>query len=61
MATSVLALAPLVRPAFTGATYSLSDEIIGKGFYDKFNFEAIADPTHGRVYVFFVACVLYSY
>lgn len=48
---SALALASLVKLAFTGATYSLSDEIIGAGFYDKFNFEAIPDPTHGRVYV----------
>lgn len=46
---SALALASLVKLAFTGATYSLSDEIIGAGFYDKFNFEAIPDPTHGRV------------
>jgi len=51
LAGSALALASLAKPAFTGATYSLSDEIIGKGFYDKFNFEAIPDPSHGRVYV----------
>ncbi|KAL4076578.1 glycoside hydrolase family 16 protein [Scleroderma yunnanense] len=44
-----LAIASLVKPVFTGATYSLCDEIIGEGFYDKFNFEAITDPTHGRV------------
>ncbi|KNZ74687.1 putative glycosidase C21B10.07 [Termitomyces sp. J132] len=31
------------------ATYSLSDSIVGSGFLSNFNFEAIADPTHGRV------------
>ena len=33
------------------ATYSLSDEIIGSAFYNAFNWEAIEDPTQGRVYV----------
>ncbi|KAJ6582244.1 hypothetical protein B0H19DRAFT_984373 [Mycena capillaripes] len=32
-----------------GATYSRSENIVGTGFYNSFNFEAIGDPTHGRV------------
>jgi hypothetical protein len=37
--------------AVLGATYSRSENIVGTGFYNSFNFEAIADPTHGRVSV----------
>lgn len=44
-----LVLASLVAPALAGATYSLSDSVVGEGFYNTFNFEAIADPTNGRV------------
>jgi len=33
------------------SSYFLTENIVGTGFYDHFNFEAIADPTHGRVYV----------
>ncbi|KAF6756895.1 glycoside hydrolase family 16 protein [Ephemerocybe angulata] len=32
-----------------GATYSLSDNVLGNGFYDAFKWETIDDPTHGRV------------
>jgi hypothetical protein len=32
-----------------GVTYPLSDTIVGPAFYNAFNFEAIADPSHGRV------------
>ncbi|KAJ7464350.1 endo-beta-glucanase [Mycena latifolia] len=32
-----------------GATYSRTENIVGTGFYNAFNFEAIPDPTHGRV------------
>ena len=31
------------------ATYSISDTIVGTDFYSAFTFEAIADPTNGRV------------
>ena len=44
-----LVLAALAGTAFAGATYSLSDSIVGEGFYSAFNFEAIPDPTDGRV------------
>jgi hypothetical protein len=47
--TSGLVLASLSRSVLAGATYSLSDSIVGEGFYSAFNFEAIADPTYGRV------------
>lgn len=32
-----------------GATYSLSDSYEGSGFNSGFTYEAIADPTNGRV------------
>ncbi|KAF9443774.1 glycoside hydrolase family 16 protein [Macrolepiota fuliginosa MF-IS2] len=32
-----------------GATYSISDTVAGSTFFNFFDFEAIADPTHGRV------------
>lgn len=31
------------------ATYRLSDSFVGSSFFDNFQWEAIADPTHGRV------------
>jgi hypothetical protein len=34
-----------------GNTYSLTSGIVGHDFLNHFTFEAIADPTHGRVYV----------
>ncbi|KAG1777267.1 glycoside hydrolase family 16 protein [Suillus placidus] len=43
------ALASLAGSALAGAVYTLNDRIVGEGFYSSFNFEAIADPTHGRV------------
>ncbi|KAF7320860.1 Glycoside hydrolase family 16 protein [Mycena chlorophos] len=45
---SILLLAPFLTPVL-GGTYSLSSNIVGQGFYDAFNFEAIPDPTAGRV------------
>jgi hypothetical protein len=32
-----------------GATYQRSSQLTGQSFLDAFNFEAISDPTHGRV------------
>ncbi|KAF9446477.1 glycoside hydrolase family 16 protein [Macrolepiota fuliginosa MF-IS2] len=32
-----------------GASYSQTDNISGSGFLNAFTYEAIADPTHGRV------------
>ncbi|KAJ7197730.1 glycoside hydrolase family 16 protein [Mycena pura] len=48
LSARVLALAWTLAPAL-GGTYSRSQNIVGSGFYSAFNFEAIADPTHGRV------------
>lgn len=31
------------------ATYSLTDTVIGSDFYNFFEWEAISDPTNGRV------------
>ncbi|KAJ7891683.1 glycoside hydrolase family 16 protein [Mycena olivaceomarginata] len=36
-------------PAALCATYSRSENIVGTGFYNSFNFEDGADPNHGRV------------
>ena len=30
-------------------TYSLSSKLVGQGFLNAFSWQAIADPTHGRV------------
>ncbi|KAF8556871.1 2 beta-glucanase [Imleria badia] len=44
-----LVLASLAGSVFAGATYIVSESIVGTDFYNHFDFEAIADPTHGRV------------
>jgi hypothetical protein len=31
------------------ASYSQTSNVVGNGFYNFFSFEAIPDPTHGRV------------
>jgi hypothetical protein len=51
-ASASLTLASLVGSALAGAVYTLTEDIVGDGFYDSFNFEAIPDPTLGRVYVY---------
>ncbi|GLB34452.1 putative glycoside hydrolase family 16 protein [Lyophyllum shimeji] len=43
-----LAVLFLAGPALA-ASYQLSDSIVGRAFYDAFDFQAIDDPTHGRV------------
>ncbi|KAH9938888.1 laminarinase [Epithele typhae] len=43
-----LVLAALATHALA-ATYSQSDSHQGTGFYNSFSFQAISDPTHGRV------------
>ncbi|KAF5350119.1 hypothetical protein D9756_009217 [Leucocoprinus leucothites] len=35
--------------AGAGATYTISDNVVGSKFFDFFEFEAIPDPTNGRV------------
>ena len=35
-------------------TWKLTDDFRGKGFYEHFTFEAISDPTHGRVKLVFI-------
>jgi hypothetical protein len=52
LAAGAITLLSFTRPVLT-ATYPLSDAIVGSDFYKAFNFEAISDPSHGRVYVFF--------
>lgn len=47
---ALLLLATLVVPTL-GATYNLVDTYQGAGFLSGFTHQAIADPTHGRVYV----------
>ncbi|KAJ6552274.1 2 beta-glucan [Mycena vulgaris] len=45
--------APLLALSFAasalGATYQMSEHIVGEAFYNSFNFEAVPDPTSGRV------------
>jgi len=41
--------ASLAGTGLAGAVYALNDNIVGEGFYSSFNFEAIPDPTNGRV------------
>ncbi|KAF7356118.1 Glycoside hydrolase family 16 protein [Mycena venus] len=48
ISAGLLALSSFISPVL-GATYSRSENIVGTGFYNSFNFEAISDPTHGRV------------
>lgn len=50
MKTFVLILSALVIQALA-STYGISDNIIGSSFLNFFDFEAIQDPTHGRVSV----------
>jgi hypothetical protein len=46
------ALAAYFVPAGAkGNSYNLDDEIIGPQFYRAFDWQDMADPTHGRVYV----------
>lgn len=45
----ILTLVLLAKLAVAGGSYTLSDVIVGEDFYDAFNFEAIPDPTNGRV------------
>lgn len=45
--------ASFVDQALAGG-YSLSNSVVGAGFFDAFIFETIADPSNGTVFVFFV-------
>jgi len=47
--SAAFSLAFAVPQLASAAIYSLTDSIVGTGFYDAFDFEAISDPTHGRV------------
>ncbi|EKM60723.1 glycoside hydrolase family 16 protein [Phanerochaete carnosa HHB-10118-sp] len=48
-ATLASFIAAALIPSTYAATYQLSDNWIGSAFLNTFTFEAIADPTHGRV------------
>jgi len=48
LSTGVVSLL-IIAPSALGVLYPLSDTIVGSTFYDAFNFEAVADPSHGRV------------
>ncbi|KAF8636312.1 hypothetical protein AX17_003632 [Amanita inopinata Kibby_2008] len=47
-ALKTFVLLALAVPVFC-VTYTLSSNIVGSDFYNTFDFEAISDPTHGRV------------
>ena len=46
-----LLLSGLVSAYSLPDTYSLVDTVIGEGFYSSFEWQAMPDPTNGRVYV----------
>jgi len=48
--STALVLLSFVLPG-TVSAYSLTDTVIGSSFYKFFTWEAIGDPTHGRVLV----------
>ncbi|KAF8803217.1 endo-1,3(4)-beta-glucanase [Phlegmacium glaucopus] len=45
----LMSLLVLSGSSASAYSYRLSENIVGQDFYQKFNWEAIADPTHGRV------------
>ena len=47
----VLLLSGLVSGSSLPDTYSLVDTVIGEDFYSAFEWQAMPDPTNGRVYV----------
>ncbi|KAJ3572973.1 hypothetical protein NP233_g2732 [Leucocoprinus birnbaumii] len=49
MKASFALLLSSVLASVNAATYSLSDTVVPSSFLSFFEFEAIADPTHGRV------------
>ena len=48
---SLLLLVITSSPLSLASTYFLSDNVVGADFYQYFNWEAMPDPTQGRVYV----------
>ncbi|PPQ94921.1 LOW QUALITY PROTEIN: hypothetical protein CVT25_004407 [Psilocybe cyanescens] len=47
---TVISLFVLSSLSYTlGATYFLKENIVGESFYSHFDWEAVADPNHGRV------------
>lgn len=46
---SILTIALVARFFRASKAYILSEEIVGFQFLDAFDFQAIPDPTHGRV------------
>ncbi|KAA1476410.1 2 beta-glucan [Dentipellis sp. KUC8613] len=49
LSVSSVFLSLLLAGRSLAATYSLSDNFQGNAFFSDFSFQAIADPTHGRV------------
>lgn len=45
---SLCAVLTVASPA-ARTTFVLKDKFVGNGFYDGFQWETFADPTHGRV------------
>jgi hypothetical protein len=46
--TSSLALLAAI-PSIYAASYNLADNYVGSNFFNTWSWQAIADPTHGRV------------
>lgn len=56
--TLVLAVSLINFVGVQAATYSLRDNIVGSSFFDSFEWQAIDDPTHGRVWVCYFSKIL---
>ncbi|KAH7920553.1 glycoside hydrolase family 16 protein [Leucogyrophana mollusca] len=49
LSLGALVLASVVDVALGGATYSRTENLVGQSFLNAFTWQAIADPTNGRV------------
>jgi hypothetical protein len=47
--TLLVSTLSFASPDHFGTNYILTSDIIGSAFYSAFTWEAIVDPTHGRV------------
>ena len=45
----LLARSTVVSSSYGDPHYEMTDSIAGRDFYNFFDWEAISDPTHGRV------------
>ena len=51
MKVSQSLLLPVLLSSPFANSYQISETIVGKDFYQHFNWQTLADPTHGRMYL----------